>query len=128
MAAEFRAADAEQLPLPDASFDLVIERHVIWTLPNPSGALLEWARVLRPAGRLVLVEGDWQSSGHHDYAPIRDALPLYGGRPASHLEALVRAHAFGQAVIEPLIEAALWVEPPERDRYALHAWRDGTSS
>ena len=31
LAARFQTGDAEQLPSADASFDLVIERHVIWT-------------------------------------------------------------------------------------------------
>jgi ubiquinone/menaquinone biosynthesis C-methylase UbiE len=118
---DFRSADAEHLPLADGSFDLVIERHVIWTLPDPPRALAEWARVLRPGGRLVLVEGDWRSPGNPDYAPIRDSLPLYGGRPAAELEALVRAHGFEHTQVEPLMTAALWVEEPDRDRYALHA-------
>jgi ubiquinone/menaquinone biosynthesis C-methylase UbiE len=119
---DFRSADAEHLPFADGSFDLVIERHVIWTLPDPPRALAEWARVLRPGGRLVLVEGDWRSPGNPDYAPIRDSLPLYGGRPAAELEALVRAHGFERTRVEPLMTAALWVEAPDRDRYALHAW------
>lgn len=121
---EFRSADVEQLPFPDGSFDLAIERHVIWTLPNPSQALSEWGRVLRPGGgRLVLVEGDWRwPQGNPDYAPIRDSLPLYGGRPAAELEELVRANGFAATQVEPLMTAALWVDMPDRDRYALHAW------
>src|ERR1700751_4589674 len=31
----FERADAEQFPYPPASFDLVISRHVLWTLPHP---------------------------------------------------------------------------------------------
>ena len=39
----------------DASYDVVLASHVIEHLANPLGALREWARVLRPDGRLVLV-------------------------------------------------------------------------
>jgi ubiquinone/menaquinone biosynthesis C-methylase UbiE len=117
----FRPADAERLPFEDASFDLIVERHVIWTLPDPHGALAEWGRVLRPGGRLVLIEGAWQTTGHADYALIRDALPLYGGRPAAELAVLVAASGLAEPEAEPLMDAVLWGEAPERERYALHA-------
>src|SRR5215469_1740947 len=44
----FEHADAENLPFAAASFDLVITRHVLWTLPHPEAAVSEWIRVLRP--------------------------------------------------------------------------------
>lgn len=119
----FQQADAEQLPFGENAFDLVLERHVIWTLPNPSGALAEWMRVLRPGGRLVLIEGDWKSTGHEDYAPIKAALPLYGGRPAEALAEFIRGCGFTRFAIETLMEAALWGEAPDRERYALHVWK-----
>src|SRR5215472_16756726 len=53
----FQQADAEQLPIAPASFDLVISRHLLWTLPHPKAAIDEWLRVLRPGGRLVVVDG-----------------------------------------------------------------------
>ncbi|KAF1984274.1 methyltransferase type 11 [Aulographum hederae CBS 113979] len=44
--------DAASLPFPDASFDLVIANHMLYHLDNPDAALKEFARVLRPGGRL----------------------------------------------------------------------------
>lgn len=41
---------------PAGPFDAVMERHVLWTLPDPVGALRTWREV---AGRLVLFEGVW---------------------------------------------------------------------
>src|SRR5262249_15624839 len=71
----FRLADADALPFAGGSFDLVVERHVVWTLPDPAGVLRELLRVLRPGGRLVLVEGAWGRAGGgrlaEDYAAIR---------------------------------------------------------
>ena len=51
--------DAEALPDPDGSHDAVVTRHLVWTLPNAPAAFAAWARVLRPGGRLLVVDGDW---------------------------------------------------------------------
>ena len=55
----FEEADAERLPFPTGSFDLAISRHVLWTLPHPEAAIDEWIRVLRPGGRLVVIDGQF---------------------------------------------------------------------
>src|SRR6266446_6941509 len=47
LSVHFEEGDAEQLPFPPGSFDLVISRHVLWTLPHPEAAVDEWIRVLR---------------------------------------------------------------------------------
>lgn len=49
---DIRAGDAERLDFPDASFDVVISRWVLWLLPDPAQAAQEWQRVLRPGGTL----------------------------------------------------------------------------
>ena len=56
---EFRHGDAENLPFEDESFDAVVNRHVLWTLPNPDKAIAEWKRVLKPGGKIVIVDGNW---------------------------------------------------------------------
>jgi len=117
--ATFECADAERLPYQAGAFDMVIERHVLWTLPQPALALAEWRRVLRLAGRLVLIEGDWRGPGHADYAPLREHLPLFGGRPASDLAHILNEAGFIEVEREPLMDAVLWGTEPDRDRYAL---------
>src|SRR5262245_25179233 len=52
----FEHGDAEQLSFGAGVFDLVISRHLLWTLPHPQAAVDEWVRVLRPGGRLVVVD------------------------------------------------------------------------
>lgn len=54
--AEFLAADAGALPLADGSFDVVLIRDLLHHLPDRLAALTEAHRVLRPAGRLLLIE------------------------------------------------------------------------
>jgi SAM-dependent methyltransferase len=46
-------ADAESLPFPDGSFDLVFGHAVLHHLPNLARAFSEFHRVLRPSGRIV---------------------------------------------------------------------------
>lgn len=51
--------DGECLPFRDCSFDAVVSRYVLWTLPRPRDAIAEFRRVLRPGGRLAIVDGKW---------------------------------------------------------------------
>lgn len=53
---EFRQADVERLPLPDATFDLITSRYSAHHWPHPAAALAEFGRLLRPGGRLLLAD------------------------------------------------------------------------
>lgn len=52
----FREALATRLPFPDASFDVVTMSNLLLHLPDPALVVAEVARVLRPGGRLALLE------------------------------------------------------------------------
>jgi SAM-dependent methyltransferase len=54
LAVEFREADAEHLPFPDASFDAVISIYGVMFAPDQKRAASELARVCRPGGRIAL--------------------------------------------------------------------------
>ncbi|MDO3410327.1 methyltransferase domain-containing protein [Saccharibacillus sp. CPCC 101409] len=53
-------ADASDLrAIPADSFDAVVCRDVVWTLPDPHRAYAEWLRVLKPGGRLIVFDGNY---------------------------------------------------------------------
>ena len=111
----FEEGDAERLPFAPASFDLVMSRHLLWTLPHPEAAIDEWIRVLRPAGRLVVVDGQFDPAAlsiHQrenartstEYAAIGDQLPFLGGRPREEIEALLKAHGLANVGSDPVLD------------------------
>ena len=53
------ACDAERLTEPDGAFDALVTRHLVWTLVDAPAAFAEWHRVLKPGGRLLIVDGDF---------------------------------------------------------------------
>lgn len=58
-----REGSAEQLPMPDASFDTVVCTLALCSIPDDRRAVSEMIRVLRPGGRLLLadhVESSWR--------------------------------------------------------------------
>jgi ubiquinone/menaquinone biosynthesis C-methylase UbiE len=55
-----RLADVENLRMEeDASYDAIVNRHLVWTLVDPHAAFAEWARILKPGGRMLVIDGDW---------------------------------------------------------------------
>lgn len=56
---EFRYGDAMALDFPDASFDLVVCRHLVQTVPDARRVVAEMLRVLRPGGRLHVIAEDY---------------------------------------------------------------------
>ncbi|QVQ53922.1 class I SAM-dependent methyltransferase [Spiractinospora alimapuensis] len=53
---DLRVADAQRLPFPDGSFDTVVCALALCTIPDQRAAIAEMWRVLRPGGRLLLVD------------------------------------------------------------------------
>lgn len=79
--ATVQQCDATALPFPDASFDLVIANHMLYHVDNPEAALAEFARVLRPGGRLRV------SLNGRDHIEELLALGVAVGRPSPILDA-----------------------------------------
>lgn len=68
---EFHHADATKLPFPDQDFDAAISTQVLEYVGDVDLALAEICRVLRPAGRVVIVDTDWDSIVWHSPNPSR---------------------------------------------------------
>ncbi len=49
-------ADVQKLPFPDSSFDTVATASTFCSVPNPEQGLSELCRVLKPGGRLLMLE------------------------------------------------------------------------
>lgn len=58
MAAEFIRGDAMAAPLATASFDVVLCVQSLFSLPDATAVLREACRVVRPGGRIVVLESD----------------------------------------------------------------------
>ncbi|MFK4156675.1 class I SAM-dependent methyltransferase [Streptomyces fungicidicus] len=109
--AVFLVGDAAAPPVGEERYDTVLVRHVLWTLSEPDRALRHWRGLLRPGGRLVLVEGVWGT-----VSPV--------GISAGRLTALL-APLGGRVRVQPLSgDRALWGRDVDDERYAVVAVPD----
>lgn len=129
----FRAGDAESPPDDLGAFDVVVSRHVLWTLLHPEQAVTAWTALVPPGGRVLAIDGLWHPtraadraliaagrvlervqsgrSDHHGYpAETRDRLPL------QHLGDLepVRNVFRRAGLVEVMAEELGWIDDVER--------------
>ena len=75
--AEFRIADAQQLPFPDASFDVVASALVMNFVPDRTRAISEMRRVTRPGGLVAACVWDFAAELSPS-GPLRRAMRRIG--------------------------------------------------
>lgn len=77
--ATFEQADVTRLPCDDAAFDVALASQVYEYVEQVDQALRELARVIRPGGRAVLVDTDWESAvwASHDDARMRRVIETW---------------------------------------------------
>ena len=91
--------DVTHLPQSDASFDMALATQVYEYVPDIAQALQELARVLRPGGRALLVDTDWESAvwASRDDTRMRKVLDTWNQHipwpqlPRSLMQALQQA-------------------------------------
>ena len=120
LAIDFKIQDAEDLQFNDNTFDVVVSRNLLWTLPDPYKAVKEWRRILKPGGTLVISDGFWMNytwkRTHHlvfnliknmfkndsmisarfflSYAAFQKYLPFYEGIHFKDADALLQTARF----------------------------------
>lgn len=70
--------DAARLPLAAASFDAVVSTFAFSAFPDGLGAMREMARVLRPGGRVILVDAGLPSDDNRIGVALARAWELFG--------------------------------------------------
>lgn len=76
--AAFKLGDAEAPPFEPETFDAIVSRHVLWTLPNPQKAIQAWKSLLKPGGIIIIIDGHFS---RRDRTPLQriwrlGAMPL----------------------------------------------------
>jgi ubiquinone/menaquinone biosynthesis C-methylase UbiE len=89
--AAFDRGEAEQLPYPDASFDLVTCQCAFHHMPKPEEAFQEMVRVTKPEGRIALIdtlapESDPKFELHNRIEIVRDPSHTESLRLTTYLE------------------------------------------
>jgi SAM-dependent methyltransferase len=114
-----KLGDISHPPIEPASVDVILARHILWTLPDPQAALARWRSLLRPGGRFLLVEGRWWSVGDDDYND-EARMPWAGGVRAVDLAAALEPLVQRIQVV-PLTDPVLWGKEIVDERYLLVA-------
>jgi arsenite methyltransferase len=104
---ELRQAGADRLPYAAASFDVAVSTQVLEYVKDVPGALAEIWRVLRPGGRVLVLDTDWDSIVWHSGDDRRMARVL-----AAWAQHLVDPH-LPRTLRGSLERAGFQVAPPQ---------------
>ncbi|MGH2461506.1 MAG: class I SAM-dependent methyltransferase [Chloroflexota bacterium] len=97
----FERGDAERLPLPDARVDAVICECAFCSFPDKAAAAREFARVLRPGGRVGLADLTRRGPIPPDLETLLGWLACLGdARPVAEYVAFLRDAGFSEILVE----------------------------
>jgi SAM-dependent methyltransferase len=112
--AEFRVGDANSLPFPDESFDMVVANFLMPHLSDLPAGVAEAARVTRPGGRVALTT--WESPARTRFVgAVMEAVAAAGASPPAELPAGPSLFQYspdrefagvlaGAGLVEPIVE------------------------
>jgi SAM-dependent methyltransferase len=114
---EFVSGMGENMGFPDATFDIVTARHTLHHHADPTRTLTELRRVLKPSGRLVLVDevtpNAQVDAWYHELEAIRDPTHVRAYTLAEWRAFIVEAGlewVVGDAETLYRLEVASWIE------------------
>jgi ubiquinone/menaquinone biosynthesis C-methylase UbiE len=112
VAVTFQVAAAEELPFPDARFDVVLSTLMLHHLPKPTRqqCAAEIRRVLKPGGRVLAVDFDRAHARRgllahihrHGHVPVEDIIRVLAGAGL----AAIRSGAVGMADLRYVVAEA----------------------
>jgi ubiquinone/menaquinone biosynthesis C-methylase UbiE len=102
----FLIMDAAAPGLAPQSFDVVLCRHLLWTMQDVDRVLKRWVSLLKPGGVLLLIEGIWHTGAGLRAAEVVAYLP----------------EVFANVAVLPLSQDEnLWGRPVTDERYLVRA-------
>lgn len=113
-AVRFLVGDARSLEQADDSFDVIRSERTLQWVPDPEIVVSGFARVLRPRGRLSLIDTDWSSLRLEVGDPeitkvVRDGLRVERNRPSNVGRRLAElAESAGLEVTKQTAETQIW--------------------
>lgn len=110
----FQIGDAVAPPFAEASLDVIVCRHLLWTLREPEVALTNWFRLLRPSGRVVVMDGFWLAQSkpqegfglfdRHYTDRTRESLPAMNWDRVEPAAELLRTAGFSEVKMGDLAD------------------------
>ncbi|WP_229068202.1 class I SAM-dependent methyltransferase [Actinoplanes sp. DH11] len=107
----FIEGDAVAPDFPDASFDAIVGRYVMWTLRSPEAAIANWKRLLRPDGRIAMIDSTWfpdglenasENFGHFYDEEVRSLLPLAAAKSIDETTIVLANAGLRDVTVTPL--------------------------
>ena len=131
---QFEAGDAFRLELPDNTYDLVANRHMVQAVPHVERVLAELVRVAKPGGRVHVLAEDYSMlhmmSGPHDPDLFWRSVVEFAARTGTnarigrHAWSLLRAAGLKDVQVDYVIVDTQRV-PRRVFADIITAWRDG---